>query len=178
MSFSPSWPLTRYWCSTEQIAILPGWKAGTKVRFPRAGNETTSGEAQDLVFVVEEKPHARFTREDNNLRTKVPLPLVDALSGSKLPTRTVELLDGRKLSVKVPEGVVKPGQTTIIAGEGMPIRKQTEGKKKGDLIVEWDIVFPERLTSSQKEGVRKVLGWDMDLELSWITAVYCHNVCL
>ena len=40
-----------------EIDVLPGWKAGTKVRFPKAGNEVPgSAEAQDLVFVVEEKP--------------------------------------------------------------------------------------------------------------------------
>src|SRR6267154_2715421 len=46
-----------------EIQVLPGWKSGTKVRFPKAGNEQPNGEAQDLVFVVEEKPHAVFTRE-------------------------------------------------------------------------------------------------------------------
>jgi DnaJ family protein B protein 4 len=138
--------------------VLPGWKSGTKVRFPRAGNEVAPGSSQDLVFVVEEKPHARFTRDGHDLRAKVPLPLVDALAGSKAPTRTVEALDGRKLSVRVPDGIVRPGQTSVLRGEGMPIRKQADGRAKGDLIVEWDVVFPERLTPAQKEGVRKVLG--------------------
>jgi DnaJ family protein B protein 4 len=151
-------PFTRATLMVLQIVVLPGWKSGTKVRFPRAGNEVAPGEAQDLVFVVEEKPHARFTRDGHDLRTKVPLPLVDALAGPVAPTRTVEALDGRKLSVRVPAGVVRPGQTTTIPGEGMPARKAADGRKKGDLIVEWDIVFPERLTPAQKEGVRKVLG--------------------
>jgi DnaJ family protein B protein 4 len=141
-----------------QIVVLPGWKSGTKVRFPRAGNEQASGDAQDLVFVVEEKPHPKFTRDGNNLRAKIPILLVDALTGSKTPTKTIEGIDGKKVNVRIPDGVVKPGQTTTVTGEGMPIRKSTDGRKKGDLIVEWDIVFPEKITSAQKEGVRKVLG--------------------
>lgn len=141
-----------------EIVVLPGWKSGTKVRFPRAGNEQPTGESQDLVFVIEEKEHPRFTRDGNDLRVKVALPLVDALAGSSPPTKTVEAIDGRKLSVKIPDGVVKPGQKTVVAGAGMPIRKSSDGKKRGDMIVEWDVVFPERLTASQKEGLRKVLG--------------------
>lgn len=140
-----------------EIQVLPGWKSGTKIRFPKAGNEQMSGEAQDLVFVVEEKPHDRFTRDGNDLIANVKIPLVDALTGEG-GKKTVELLDGRKVGVPVPGGVVKPGQETRIPEEGMPIRKNGAGKKKGDLVVKWDVVFPERLTPAQKEGVRKVLG--------------------
>ncbi|KAF8972194.1 hypothetical protein BDZ97DRAFT_1783637 [Flammula alnicola] len=114
-----------------EIQIHPGWKSGTKVRFPRAGNEHPTGEAQDLVFVVEEKPHDL--------------------------TKTLELLDGRKLQVAVPMGIVRPGQSMIVTGEGMPIRKDGAVKSKGDLIVQWDVVFPDKLTPKQKEDLRKIL---------------------
>ncbi|KAH9856621.1 hypothetical protein C2E23DRAFT_808311 [Lenzites betulinus] len=140
-----------------EIQISPGWKSGTKVRFPRAGNEQPSGEAQDLVFVVEEKPHERFVRDGNNLVAHVKIPLVDALTGSG-SKQVVEHLDGRKIQVPVPFGIVKPGQETILPDEGMPIRKEGSVKKKGDLIVKWDIVFPERLTATQKEDIRKALA--------------------
>ncbi|KIM71425.1 hypothetical protein PILCRDRAFT_830337 [Piloderma croceum F 1598] len=140
-----------------EIQIYPGWKSGTKVRFPKAGNEQPNGDSQDLVFVVEEKPHPTFTREGNDLVYKLKIPLVDALAGSA-SRRTVDTLDGRKLQVPIPSGVIKPGQESIISGEGMPIRKEGSVKKKGDLILKWDVVFPDRLTPSQKEGVRKVLA--------------------
>ncbi len=140
-----------------EIQIHPGWKSGTKIRFPRAGNEQPNGEAQDLVFVVEEKPHDRFVRDGNDLITTVKIPLVDALTGTGTK-QVVEHLDGRKLQVAPPAGIVKPGQTTTIPGEGMPVRKAGAVKQKGDMIVKWEVVFPDRLTPAQKEGVRKVLG--------------------
>ena len=145
-----------------EIQIHPGWKSGTKIRFPHAGNEQHSGQAQDLVFVVEEKPHEVFKREGNDLYANLKVPLVEALAGppggvGKL-SKTLELLDGRKLQIPVPMGVVKPGQTMTIPGEGMPIRKDGAVQKKGDLVVQWDVVFPDRLTTAQKEGVRKILG--------------------
>jgi len=72
-------------------------------------------------------------------------------------SRTVRQLDGRVISVPAPAGVIKPGMETRVVGEGMPIRKQGRSGK-GDLVVRWDVVFPDRLTAAQKEGVRKVLA--------------------
>lgn len=146
-----------------EIQIHPGWKSGTKIRFPHAGNEQPpNGEAQDLVFVVEEKPHQVFKREGNDLCANLKIPLVEALAGppegvGKL-SKTLELLDGRKLQIAVPMSIVKPGQIMTIPGEGMPIRKDGAVQKKGDLLVQWDVVFPDRLTPAQKEGMRKILA--------------------
>ena len=64
-----------------EVQIHPGWKSGTKIRFPRAGNEQHSGEAQDLVFVVEEKSDEVFSREGNDLYCRVRVSLVEALAG-------------------------------------------------------------------------------------------------
>jgi DnaJ family protein B protein 4 len=144
-----------------EIQIHPGWKSGTKIRFPHAGNEQPpKGEAQDLVFVVEEKPHEVYRREGNDLSANLKIPLVEALVGPPEGVRlskTMELLDGRKLQIAVPMGIVKPGQTMTIPGEGMPIRKDGVTQKKGDLVVRWEVVFPDRLTLAQKEGLRKIL---------------------
>lgn len=145
-----------------EIQIHPGWKSGTKIRFPHAGNEQMNSEAQDLVFVVEEKPHEVFKREGNDLHADLKIPLVEALAGppegAKKLSKTLELLDGRKLQIAVPMGIVKPGQTMTIPGEGMPTRKDGVVQNKGDLIVQWDVVFPDRLTPAQKEGIRKILA--------------------
>lgn len=152
-----------------EIEVLPGYKSGTKIRFPKAGNEIpgTGGvyvnggepESQDLVFVIEEAPHNRFTREGNNLILKMTIPLVDALAGpTSGQAKTIEALDGKRIPVTMPSGVIKPGQRTTISGKGMPIRKGGVTGQYGDLIVQWDVKFPDSLTPSQKEGVRKVLG--------------------
>jgi DnaJ family protein B protein 4 len=140
-----------------EITVLPGWKSGTKVRFPRAGNEIAAGEAQDLVFVVEEKPHTRFVRDGSDLITTIKIPLVDALT-SEGGTRQIDgLAPGSKISVPVPSGVIQPSQETRLRGQGMPIRKDGTQRSKGDLVVKWEVVLPDRLTPSQKEGIRKVL---------------------
>ena len=140
-----------------EIDISPGYKAGTKIRFPHAGNEREGEEAQDLVFVVEEAPHDKFTREGNNLNTTEKLSLVDALTGTG-STRTITGLDGKKIPVPVPVPVVKPGAQTKIPGHGMPIRKEGQVRSRGDLIVKWDIVFPDKLSAAQRDAVRAALS--------------------
>jgi len=140
-----------------EIEVQPGWKSGTKVRFPYAGNEQSSGESQDLVFVVEEKPHEQFERDGSDLVCHLKIPLVDALDAPSSGKKPLDTLDGRRLQVTLPGGIVKPGQETKIVGEGMPIRKDGSVKRKGDLTIKWDVVFPDRLTPAQKQGIRKVL---------------------
>lgn len=140
-----------------EIVVQPGWKKGTKVRFPRAGNENADGSSPDLVFVVGYKPHVRFSRSGNDLIVRVEIPLVDALTNEGGSEKQVGHLDGRKLQVRVPAGVVRPGQVTKVAGEGMPLRGKG-ARGKGDLLVLWDVKFPDRLTPEQKEGVRKAFG--------------------
>lgn len=145
-----------------EVQIHPGWKSGTKIRFPQSGNERQDGKPQDLVFVIEEKPHETFKREGNDLTCSLGLSLAESLTGppqgvSKF-TKTVSMLDGRKLQVPVPLGIVKPGQESTIPEEGMPIRKEGNVTNKGNLIVKWEVVFPDRLTPAQKDAIRKVLA--------------------
>ncbi|BGP02590.1 Protein SIS1 [Rhodotorula toruloides] len=148
-----------------EAPIKAGYKAGTKIRFAKAGNEAAGG-FQDIVFVLEEKPHATFKREGDDLIYTFKVPLVDALSGPAgggSPTKTLTHLDGRTINFNVPYprgggAPLKPGQEIRIAGEGMPITRKNAPKPKGDLVVRIEVVFPDRISSAQAEGVRKVLG--------------------
>lgn len=144
-----------------EINILPGWKDGTKIRFPNAGNEVgPHGDSQDLVFMVETKPHETFERNNNDLICHIKIPLVEALAGPESPgaaRKVLQLLDARKIQVPLPIGIIRPGQQTTLNGEGMPIRKDGLVKKKGDLIVKWDVIFPTALSTSQKDALRRAL---------------------
>ncbi|CAI0627676.1 unnamed protein product [Linum tenue] len=135
-----------------KIDIKPGWKKGTKITFPEKGNQEPGVRPADLIFVVDEKPHALFKRDGNDLVVHRKVSLLEALSG-----KTVELttLDGRFLTVPVDE-VIKPGHEVVIANEGMPISK--EPNNRGDLRIKFDVKFPSRLTAEQKSDLKRVLG--------------------
>lgn len=135
-----------------KIDIKPGWKKGTKITFPEKGNQVVKGtKPADLIFVVEEKPHAIFKRDGNDLVVTQKILLVEALTGKSLNLTT---LDGRELKIEV-TNVVKPGYVFVIPNEGMPISK--EPGKNGNLRIKFDVVFPSRLTTQQKHEFKRIM---------------------
>ncbi|KAM3299941.1 hypothetical protein ACQJBY_041110 [Aegilops geniculata] len=134
------------------IDVKPGWKKGTKITFPEKGNEQPHTIAADLVFIIDEKPHAVYTRDGNDLVATQKIPLAEALTGYTVHLTT---LDGRSLTVPI-SSVIHPGYEEVVRGEGMPIPK--DPSRKGNLRVKFDIKFPARLTADQKSGVKRLLG--------------------
>ncbi|XP_062160307.1 uncharacterized protein LOC133867575 [Alnus glutinosa] len=135
-----------------KIDIKPGWKKGTKITFPEKGNQEPGITPADLIFVVDEKPHAIFKRDGNDLVVNHKVSLLDALTGV---TYNLTTLDGRSLAISMTD-IVKPGHQMVIPNEGMPISK--EPNKKGNLIIKFDVMFPTRLTAEQKSDLRRALG--------------------
>lgn len=135
-----------------KIDIKPGWKKGTKITFPEKGNQEPGVTAADLIFVVDEMPHAVFKRDGNDLVVNQKISLLDALTGHTFHLTT---LDGRTLTIPVTD-MVKPGRQLVIQSEGMPVSK--DPTKRGNLILKFDVVFPSSLTSEQKSDLKRVLG--------------------
>lgn len=48
------------------MVVKPGWKEGTKVTFSGKGDERPGQPADDLMLVVKQEPHPRFTRHGND----------------------------------------------------------------------------------------------------------------
>ena len=53
------------------MAIKPGWKEGTRVIFEGKGDRLPGRPPQDVVFVIKQVPHPRFTRQGDDLITEV-----------------------------------------------------------------------------------------------------------
>ncbi|KAI4314232.1 hypothetical protein L6164_027163 [Bauhinia variegata] len=140
---------------TLKIEIEPGWKKGTKITFPEKGNqEPGTITPADLVFVVDEKPHAIFKRDGNDLVVMQKILLLEALTGK---TFNLTTLDGRNVTFQVTD-VVTPGFELVIPYEGMP--KSKEPGKKGNLRIKFDVMFPSRLTTQQKHDLKRILSED------------------
>lgn len=138
----------------EKIVELPikkGWKAGTKMTFENEGDEVPGGQPGDIIFVIEEKKHPRFTRDGNNLLVRVPVSLKDALNGARVSVPTI---DEKTVELDMRDEVIAPDTKKIISGRGMPIKNTSNF---GDLIVNFDIQFPRRLTDAQKRKVVEAL---------------------
>jgi len=133
------------------IDVKPGWKAGTKITFPKEGDQTPTNIPADIVFVIKDKPHRHFTRDGSDLKYKCKISLKEALTGTSAQIPT---LDGRRLPVSIRD-VITPTTVRRIPGEGLPLPKSPS--RKGDLIVDFDIQFPTSLTSQQKQAISGVL---------------------
>lgn len=93
----------------------------------------------DVTFLLKTQKHESFERMGDDLITHVTITLSEALLGFDRILLTH--LDGRGIKVSSPRGkVIKPHDTIIIRGEGMPIYKRPD--QKGDLHVILDLEMP------------------------------------
>lgn len=117
----------------------------------------------DIVIVLQQVKHDKFVRDDCDLHIKQKITLAEALCGFQL---VITHLDGRQLVVRNPAGaIIKPGDKKCLPGEGMPVWKQPT--KFGDLVIEFDVVFPERMQDSQIEVLRKNLPPPKSLDVEY-----------
>lgn len=79
------------------------------------------------------------------------LLLPQALCGC---TVNVPTLDGRTIPV-VFKDVIRPGMRRKVPGEGLPLPKTPE--KRGDLVIEFEVIFPERIPISSRTILEQVL---------------------
>ncbi|XP_026216487.1 dnaJ homolog subfamily B member 1b [Anabas testudineus] len=134
-----------------EVQIKKGWKEGTKITFPKEGDETPTNIPADVVFVLKDKPHPVFKRDGSDIIYTAKISLRDALCGCTVNAPT---LDGRSLPVSTTD-IVQPGMKRRISGEGLPYPKRPD--RRGDLIVEYEVKFPERLSQSARDTIGQVL---------------------
>lgn len=197
--------VTREESRAFDVAVKAGWHGGVQVKFEKAGNESFNHIPTDVIFVLKQLPHSRFTREGSDLVVHRTVLLADALSGCKID---VEAIDRSKVSVNITE-VITPGYRKRIHGLGMPIApaprissstptseianedkvpspaklsssphksfvkfnhpksiidnatnsssSSANEKQRGDLLIHFDVEFPQYLTAEQKVILRSAL---------------------
>lgn len=64
-------------------------------------------------------------------------------------------MTGEKLRISTKQEIIKPNTVKRIQGYGLPFPK--EPSRKGDLLVAFDIKFPDKLTTSEKEVLNDML---------------------
>lgn len=128
------------------IQVKPGWKAGTKITFQKEGDQARGKVPADIIFIIRDKPHSTFKREGCDIRYTCKLSLKQALCGTivEIPTLT-----GEKITLNLTREITKPSSVKRIQGHGLPLSR--EPTRKGDLLVSFDIKFPETLTQSAKD---------------------------
>ncbi|XP_042354818.1 dnaJ homolog subfamily B member 13 [Plectropomus leopardus] len=135
------------------IDVKPGWKEGTRIVFPKEGDQGPNNIPADIVFIVRQKSHPLFVRQHNDLIYKAPITLEMALTGFSVD---VETLDGRILSIPIND-IVHPAYNKVVTGEGMPLSQ--DPSHRGNLIITFDIQFPEKLSAERKHLIKQALAF-------------------
>merc|ERR1711944_340527 len=136
-----------------KINVKPGWKSGTKVTFSQEGDKIPGKIPADISFIIRDKPHPLFTRDGTNIKFNYKVPLREALCGTVVQVPT---LDGKKVGINCRGEVIKPTTIKRLQGFGLPFPK--DPTKRGDIIVTFDVLFPDQLTQSSKDIVYDVLS--------------------
>ena len=167
------------------VHVDKGVRSGTKIEFRGDGDQAPGVQAGDVVFEIEQKPHARFTRKEDDLLYKCEIELVTALAGG---TIFVEHLDERWLSIDIlpgeaiaqgmqpptpnpqpPRGTRRPllgkksplltaaDAVKMVRGQGMPSPRHHD---TGNLYIHFTVKFPEKNWTDDPatfEALRKLL---------------------
>ena len=154
-----------------EVHIDKGMKGGQTITFSGENDQAPGVVPGDVIIVIEEKPHERFRRNDNDLMTDVEIDLLTALGGGKF---TIKHLDDSLLVVTIAPGeIVKQGMCQVdwsrmilfdtadviddlkaIHGQGMPSQRHHE---MGDLYVKFSIKWPEHIDHSKIHHLEYVL---------------------
>lgn len=64
------------------VVVKKGWKAGTKITFPREGDETPNNTPADITFILRDKEHTQYKRDGSNIvyTAKITLKEVSLIS--------------------------------------------------------------------------------------------------
>jgi molecular chaperone DnaJ len=129
------------------VTVPEGTDTGTKIRLRgQGGRGSKNGPPGDLLINFVVQPDRFYKREGLELIAAVPINIAQATLGSKVNVKTPE---GKKVSLRIPPGTAS-GKRFRVRGQGVK-----KGDQRGDLIIEVEIVVPEKLTEEQEKMMRE-----------------------
>jgi DnaJ family protein A protein 2 len=148
--------------------VRPGSAPGTSISFKNEADWVPDcTDVGDLVvFVNCKNEEGIFRREGNNLIMKKTITLLEALTSTIFYFKH---LDDRVIRIKHNE-IIKPNQKMLIKDEGMPNINSGSSNDNGDLLIYFDITFPDTLEQDRSKYLVKILPlpkkqiWDLQLE--------------
>ncbi|MGR7997503.1 MULTISPECIES: DnaJ C-terminal domain-containing protein [unclassified Xanthobacter] len=130
------------------LKIAAGTREGHRMRLKGQGEPSPmGGPAGDAYVTIAYAPHATFTRDGDDLRQDVDVPLADAVLGAKVRVPT---LSG-SVELKIPAWT-SGGRTFRLRGKGLP----TAAGGHGDLLVRTNLVLPASHDPQLEELMKKL----------------------
>jgi len=129
---------------TVGLDIPAGVETGLRLQLPGSGEVGRAGGPNgDLYVEVTVAPHARFSRDGDDLLATLEVAMSDAILGA---TTTIESLDG-PVDLEIRQGL-QSGDVLTIKGRGVtPLR----GSQRGDLRVGVQVLTPTKLDHKERQ---------------------------
>ena len=130
------------------IKIPAGVDHGARMRLRGEGEGgRRGGTTGDLYVVIHVEEHEFFKREGDTVYCRFPVSMAQAALGCKVEVPTIH---GKK-NLKIPAGS-QSGVMFTLRHEGAP---SLRGSKRGDMVVELQVLTPVNLCDEQKELLEK-----------------------
>ena len=139
----------------QRLSIPPGFNIESESPFMiQTNNDKTNVTNEKINVHVHIKQHDVFKPLNHHLILKHKLTLREALTGF---TFNFTHINGKTYTIKQGKGnVVSQNTRKKIPNLGMPINSRNLDDK-GDLVIEFDICFPESLTETQCNALEHIL---------------------
>ncbi len=135
------------------VRIPPGVGEGGRIRIPgRGGEGVGGGAAGDLYARIRIRPHPVFRRQGRDLHLDLPVTVIEATLGAKVPVPTLE---GR-VTLTIPPGT-DSGTKLRLRGKGVP---NPSGGAAGDLYASVQIRVPRDLPPEAVEKLEDLAKYD------------------
>jgi len=121
------------------VHIEPGCQDGKRITFEGEADQRPNCEAGDVIVMISELEHPVFKRTKDDLSIKRDIDVTDLICGASFD---LQALDGRKLLIKVPPGMIKSSNESMlmVPNEGMP--RMGNPHIRGNLVIDFNIKFP------------------------------------
>merc|ERR1719410_2874067 len=144
-----------------EVSVDKGMEDGQKVTFSGEGDQEPGLEPGDIIIVLDEKAHALFKRNGQDLIMKMDISLTEALTGLK---KAVKTLDDRTLVIQTVRGeVIKTGDLKMVRGEGMP--QYRNPFEKGRLIILFPVKW-KKMSVPKEQLTAGIVVWSTPITIS------------
>ena len=144
------------------VTIPKGSQKGEYIKVNGKGNDSFTSQQGDLIIIFEEESLENIQRHENNLIFKKKILLSEALGNLEFifnhPSKNNIIIKNST--------VIKPNSIKTIKGLGFPFKNSV---RQGDLIIQFDIMFPESIAQDKIELINKLLPRRVSLDSDKIT---------
>lgn len=133
-----------------EAKIPKGVRTGSKVRLTGQGGPGIAGGASGNLYLnITVSPEARFVRDGDDLRAKLPINFYQAILGGDVSIQTF----AGEVLLKIPP-LSQSGKKFRLKGKGMPNLERPD--QHGDLFAELSIILPDDLSEQEISTLREL----------------------